>query len=140
MFGNNKDKNGKGGNPASKTFNQFGEGTFIEGEIRSESDIRLDGKVSGIIRSKSKVVVGSTGSVEGDIYCTNADISGKITGRIEVRELLFLKSTAVVEGDIIAAKLVVESGAVFNGTCQMGAKEEKKHGEKIRATLQKEAS
>jgi cytoskeletal protein CcmA (bactofilin family) len=44
-----------------------------------------------------------------------------VKGRIEVSELLVLKATAVIHGDIVAGKLVVESGAVFNGTCKMGA-------------------
>ncbi|HYD92533.1 MAG TPA: polymer-forming cytoskeletal protein [Flavobacterium sp.] len=135
MFGN---KNEKKGQPTSKTFNQFGEGTSIVGEIRSGSDIRLDGAVNGTIYSKSKVVLGVTGIVEGDIYCENADISGKVSGKVEIKGLLFLKSTAVVNGDIIASKIVVEAGARFNGTCSMNVKE-LKHGEQISATLKKEA-
>ena len=42
-------------------------------------------------------------------------------GKIEITELLVLKATAVINGDILTGKMVVEPGAVFNGTCKMGA-------------------
>lgn len=96
-------------------------GTKLEGDIQSDADIRLDGQMTGMITTKAKVVVGVSGTIEGDIECLSADISGTVTGRIDVRELLFLKSTAVVTGDITTSKLVVENGAKFNGSCQMNS-------------------
>ena len=119
MFGNS---NGKNGTTNSSSINLIGVGTYIEGEVKSDGDIRIDGKINGTVVSKSKVVIGSTGVVEGNIYCENADVSGKIQGNIEVAELLFLKKTSVLEGDITTGKLVVEGGAAFNGKCTMGQK------------------
>lgn len=100
--------------------NQIGQGTEISGEISANGDIRVDGKVTGNVRSKSKVVVGGTGVVEGNINCQNAYIDGRVTGNIEVTELLILSKTAHVMGDIMIKKLVVEEGAKFNGKCTMG--------------------
>ena len=51
----------------------------------------------------------------------NADVEGTINGNIEISEILCLKTTAVINGDISTNKLIVESGAVFNGGCKMGA-------------------
>ncbi|MGB0838649.1 MAG: bactofilin family protein [Chitinophagales bacterium] len=99
--------------------NHIGKGTFVDGEIECEGDIRIDGKLHGYLNSKSKVVIGDTGEIKGDIVCNNADISGHIEGTIKVREVLFLQSTAVIKGDIITQKLVIDSGAVFNGSCTM---------------------
>ena len=79
--------------------------------------------MKGTVTSKAKIVVGITGSIEGDLICENADISGKIFGSIEVNELLFMKSTSYLEGDITTTKFVVEAGAKFNGNCRMGVKE-----------------
>ncbi len=70
--------------------------------------------------SKSKVVVGTTGQVHGDIFCQNADISGGVKGKMTVADMLFLKTTAKINGDIITGKLVVEVGASFTGSCNMG--------------------
>ncbi|MFM7218107.1 MAG: polymer-forming cytoskeletal protein [Bacteroidota bacterium] len=105
---------------ASTSINLIGAGTVIEGDVRAVGDIRIDGTVFGHVHSKAKVVVGSTGVIEGDIHSQNADISGTVKGKLEVSELTFLKSSARVIGDIVTGKLVVEVGATFTGSCNMG--------------------
>jgi cytoskeletal protein CcmA (bactofilin family) len=119
--------------------NIIGTGTQIEGEIKTDSDIRVDGKVKGTITSKSKIVVGSTGIVDGDLICDTADVSGKIFGKVEVTDLLFLKASGYLEGDIVTGKLVVEAGARFTGSCKMGVKEMKPSEKSSSQQLQKEA-
>ena len=106
--------------PVGSSINLIGAGTVIEGDIRSNGDIRIDGAVYGHVISKAKVVIGTTGLVEGDVNCQNADVSGTIKGKSTVNELLFLKSTSKLSGDIVTGKLVVEVGASFTGTCNMG--------------------
>ncbi|HHZ65207.1 MAG TPA: polymer-forming cytoskeletal protein [Flavobacteriales bacterium] len=105
----------------SPSVNLIGAGTVIKGNIKSEGDIRIDGSLKGTIISKGKVVVGSTGEVEGEICCEYADISGTVKIKITVSEVLLLKPTAKLTGDIITNKLAIESGATFSGTCSMGA-------------------
>src|SRR3989442_311951 len=119
MFGKNDNStSGKAENATS--INLIGAGTVVEGDIKSNGDIRIDGTVYGSVSSKAKVVVGSTGNIEGDVNSQNADISGSIRGKINITELLFLKSTANMIGDIVTGKLVVEVGATFTGSCNMG--------------------
>jgi cytoskeletal protein CcmA (bactofilin family) len=105
--------------PETPSINLLGSGTEVTGDIRSNGDIRIDGTITGSINSSGKVVVGSTGRVEGEIFCMNADISGEVSARIKVSELLSLKSSARVVGDIITNKLAIEPGAVFTGACKM---------------------
>lgn len=145
MLGGKKD-NKKGANFGQTTgsANRFGSETIIQGEIKSNGDIRVDGKIIGTVVTKSKLVVGGTGSVEGDIHCKNATIEGVVVGRIEVDELLDLKKNANIQGDIITKKMVVEEGAVFNGTCSMGAKarmngESKAPREDLKSSITREA-
>jgi cytoskeletal protein CcmA (bactofilin family) len=102
------------------SINLIGAGTVIEGEVKSSGDIRIDGTVVGQVHSKSKIVIGNTGRVEGDLFCQNADISGTVQGKSNVQEMLFLKSNGNVKGDIHTGKLVVEVGASFTGNCNMG--------------------
>ena len=104
----------------SASINLIGAGTGIEGEVHSNGDIRVDGSITGAVHSKAKVVIGTTGLVEGNVTCQNADVSGTIKGNISVTETLFLKSTARINGDIYTSKLVVEVGASFTGNCNMG--------------------
>jgi cytoskeletal protein CcmA (bactofilin family) len=124
MFNNKSNKeNGpssKGNDAGSSSINLIGAGTVIEGDIRSNGDLRIDGSVFGHVFSKAKVVIGSTGVVEGDVNSQNADVSGTIKGKTNVSDLLFLKSSSKVIGDIVTGKLVVEVGATFTGSCNMG--------------------
>lgn len=105
----------------STSTNTIGKGTFLEGNIETYGNIRIEGKIKGDIKSKSKIALGHTSQVEGNILAQNADIEGEVVGKIEVAELLVLKSTSVVNGDIVTGKMVVEPGAVFNGSCKMGS-------------------
>ena len=94
-------------------------GTFITGDIQSNGNIRIDGTLNGTVYAGGKVILGSTGTVDGEIKCINADIEGKVTGTIQVKELLSFKATAVVSGEIYTGKLAIEPGARFTGTCRM---------------------
>ena len=100
--------------------NQLGPGTVISGDLRSESDIRIDGKVEGNVSTKSKLVIGSSAVIQGNAVCANGVIEGTINGNVEAGDLLILTKTALISGDISIKKLVVEEGARFNGRCTMG--------------------
>jgi len=117
MFNKTMAKNNTTDNPS---VNLIGAGTHIDGDITTNGDIRIDGTLTGSINVKGKLVVGNSGSIEGEIICQNADISGVIKGKIGVAELLSLKSSAKLTCDIITNKIAVEPGAVFSGSCSMG--------------------
>ncbi|ROT47483.1 bactofilin family protein [Candidatus Cardinium hertigii] len=102
--------------------NIIGQGSHLEGNISTTGNLRVEGKVTGGIQTKAKVVLSHTAQLQGNIVAQNAEIGGEVKGTIEVIELLVLKSTAVVWGDIIASKLVFEEGAYFDGKCKMGKK------------------
>ena len=105
----------------TQSINLIGNGTVIKGDIIANGDIRIDGTLQGSLNTKGKLVIGPSGSVEGEIICQNADVSGSIKAQIRVNELLALKSTAKLTGDIITNKLAIEPGAVFSGSCTMEA-------------------
>lgn len=98
-----------------------GAGTTLKGDITSQGDLRIDGTVIGNITSAAKIVVGSSGIVEGDIKGNQADITGRVSGTIRTVELLQLRGDCVVKGNLFAGKLQLEPSATFNGECHMGA-------------------
>ncbi len=110
----------KDNNSESPSVNLLGAGTIIEGNVKTNGDIRIDGTLIGSLTVKGKLVVGVSGSIDGEAICQNADVSGTIKGKIAVTELLSLKASAKLTGDIITNKLAVEPGAIFSGTCSMG--------------------
>ena len=103
------------------SINLIGNGTHITGDINSNGDVRIDGILKGNITTAGKLVVGTSGKIEGNIQCQNADVSGEIQGKITISEMLSLKSSAKILGDIITGKIAIEPNASFTGTCNMGA-------------------
>lgn len=125
MFNSNKTTKTTSSQNDNFSANTIQTGTVIEGHIKSEGSIRIDGVLNGSITTKAKLVIGKTGVITGDIYCENASIEGKVDGKIEVNDLLDLKSSAIITGDMYMAKLVVEPGALMNGSCNMDSKSKK---------------
>lgn len=105
----------------SSSINLIGNGTSITGDINSNGDVRIDGTLKGNLTISGKLVIGPSGSIEGNVICQNADISGEIHGKVTVTELLSLKASAKLLGDIVTGKISIEPNATFTGTCNMGA-------------------
>jgi len=99
--------------------NRIEKNTRIKGDIISEADFRIDGKLDGNVKTSGKVVIGKDGYIHGKVECVNADIEGSFNGELMVTELLSLKSSAVIEGVVSVSKLAVEPGATFNASCTM---------------------
>ncbi|MCD6333592.1 MAG: polymer-forming cytoskeletal protein [Bacteroidales bacterium] len=103
----------------SNAVNLISTGTRFTGDVFSSSGFRIDGTLVGKMNIKGKVVVGSSGRIEGDVFCQTIEISGTILGNIQVAEMASLKSSSRVKGEIITRKLAIEPGAIFTGTCKM---------------------
>ena len=102
--------------------NRIEKNTKIKGDIVSEADFRIDGKLDGNVKTSGKVVIGKGGYIHGKVQCVNADIEGSFNGELQVSELLSLKASAVIEGTVSVNKLAVEPGATFNASCSMKTK------------------
>jgi cytoskeletal protein CcmA (bactofilin family) len=117
--------------------NILNSGTKINGDLSSEGDLRIDGSVKGNIEVKTKLVLGVSSQVLGNVKAQNCDISGLVTGNIEVSDLLSIKASAKIQGDIACGKLVIESGAIFNGKSSMSAEISNSFGENRNGKLPK---
>jgi cytoskeletal protein CcmA (bactofilin family) len=102
------------------SLNSIVQGTEIEGTIKANSDIRVDGTIKGKLFCDAKVIIGPTGSVNGEIRCQNAVVEGSFDGIISVKELLNIRETARIIGEISYGKLIVQPGGVIDGTISMG--------------------
>lgn len=98
---------------------RIAEGVVIKGDIKSRSDIRVDGQIDGTISSEGRIVVGETANLTGKLFCNDIDFWGRMDGDLFVRDVLSIKGTAVINGNIHVRKLQVEMGAQINGSCHM---------------------
>jgi len=87
--------------PSPNAFNTLAVGTVIDGNVSSASDIRVDGSIFGNLTCDSKVIIGPSGIIEGDVSCASAHIEGKYKGKLTVADVLNIRENAVVTGDII---------------------------------------
>ncbi len=95
------------------------EGSKIVGDFIAESNVRIDGEIQGNVSSSSKIVIGPTGFIKGNLVCADADVEGRIEGILKVENLLSLRSKARVSGEITTGKIQIEEGAEFSGQCKM---------------------
>ncbi|QQS40751.1 MAG: polymer-forming cytoskeletal protein [Acidobacteriota bacterium] len=97
-----------------------GHGTVLTGETYFHSMLRVDGQLTGKVASEDgMLIIGSTGQVDADISVASATISGAVNGDITVTEKLELGRTARVVGNIKTPRLLIEDGAILEGSCSM---------------------
>jgi len=99
--------------------NRIVEGTLVEGSIRSEGSIRIDGHFVGDIHTTGRLVIGLTGRVEGNVDCHDCESQGVVTGNLRVVGLLALKESSGVYGEIRYGRMAVEAGARIEGMCKL---------------------
>ncbi len=130
MFNSNKPKESKSSSivpqSTSHSLNSIVEGTIVEGDVKTQNDIRIDGALVGTLDCQGRVIIGPKGKIEGDIQCSNALIEGSFNGLLSVSDTLTVNESAKIAGDINTDKLIVHSGAVFNVACNMGVKSKQK--------------
>jgi cytoskeletal protein CcmA (bactofilin family) len=149
MFGGkekNKNTNSASSPIALNALNSLVQGTEIQGKVSAKSDIRIDGTIKGSLDCASKVIIGPSGYIEGQINCENAVIEGRFEGTLNVKGLLNVRKSAIINGEITTSKLIVEAGAIFNVNCHMGSEQNATNARQISAKdskvskLAKEAS
>jgi len=102
----------------------IGKGTRIEGTLTVEGATRIDGYVSGKIISNDVVTIGPEGEVNAEIKAKAIILGGRVQGNLEASEKIELQTKSELKGDLVAKSLLVEHGAVFQGSSNMLAKAE----------------
>ncbi len=91
----------------------------FSGEVCFKSLLRIDGHFSGAVTSSDGTLIVSTGAEVTDarIKVAIAKINGTVEGDIHATKELVLGRTANVTGKLSAPALIVEEGALLNGSC-----------------------
>lgn len=96
-----------------------GKGSSLEGTLKVENSVRVDGRIKGHITTTESLVIGKEGEIEGEIIVKNAIIGGRVRGKISATGKVVLEAKAFFQGEMKTARLVIEDGAVFDGRCSM---------------------
>lgn len=99
----------------------------IEGELKSQGNIKIDGIISGQVHTSQDLLIGPNAQIDADLIAINATIAGVVKGNITVKGSLVILETGKVIGNVSCASLGIREGAYFSGACKMV---EPKPGEK----------
>ena len=87
----------------------------LVGEIISEDNIRLRGRVEGNVSTSGSVVIEPQGSIRGDITAENLIVEGSIEGKVVVARKFELRPTGRMRGDIRASIVAIAEDSFLQG-------------------------
>ena len=98
----------------------IGSSIQINGDLRGDEDLRIEGKVSGTVELKNSVLtIGKEGKVKADVYAKAIAVDGETKGDLYATERVSVHVNARVQGNIIAPRVSIEEGAHFKGSIEM---------------------
>src|SRR5919202_1583881 len=97
-----------------------GNGTTLTGEANFKGMLRVEGGLSGRVSSQDGTLIVSTnGRVDANVEVAVAQIFGTVNGDITASKRIEMGRVAKVTGNIQTPALVIENGAIFEGSCRM---------------------
>ena len=98
----------------------IGERITIEGNIRGEENLAIEGAMKGNIEmGKHDFSIGPNGRIDGEIHAQNVTINGQFKGTIKASGKVAVTKKADFNGEIKAKSFSVEDGAYFKGVVEL---------------------
>lgn len=98
----------------------IGRSIHINGDLRGEEDLRIEGDVNGTIQLKgNSLTIGKEGRIHADIYAKSIIVDGLVEGDLYGAERVGIRKNAQVRGNITAPRVSLEEGAKFKGSIEM---------------------
>lgn len=97
----------------------IGKNTTLTGDIECSGSLRIDGSVTGDIKTDGDVLLGKDGIIKGKTEAVNVHLSGTVEGNIRATGILRILSSAKLFGDVEVKSFVADEGAIFHGSCKM---------------------
>jgi len=97
----------------------IGKTLTIDGEIKSDEDVFVQGRLNGQVNISKALIVGKDGFVNAEIKARTVKIYGKVEGNIDASYKVEIVPEGKLFGDIKAPKFVIEEGAIFRGNVSM---------------------
>ena len=95
------------------------QGVKVEGKLESTGTFRIDSTMKGTLVSEETLILGEHATVEGEIHGNYVIIAGRFDGVIRAKGRVEIQTKAIVTGEVHAPCVLIEPGAVFDGSCHM---------------------
>lgn len=107
----------------------FGKSIVFKGDLSGDEDLEIEGRVEGTVKLPNhQVTIGAHGRVTAQVEAKNVVVIGHVSGNVTAGERVEVQASGVVDGDIQAPRLLIQEGAVVNGSIQMGSAASKSAG------------
>ncbi len=104
----------------------IGKDTTLETAIlKSKSSVQINGILNGDADIEGSLVVGQGGRVIGNLKANFILVAGEIQGNVTAIEQLHITKTAAINGDIACKSIIIDDGAMVNGSCKMSVPQTK---------------
>lgn len=107
----------------------IGKSITIKGDLSGNEDLQIDGTVEGRIDlPNNQLTIGAEGRVKAEVHAKAVVVIGHVTGNLAAADRIQVEATGIVDGDVKAPRLVIQEGAMLNGSVEMssGAKSSSK--------------
>ncbi|MCU0276341.1 MAG: polymer-forming cytoskeletal protein [Acidobacteria bacterium] len=98
----------------------------IKGEVYSEDEMLIEGRIQGTITVKNRLTIGSNGDVEAEIDAREVIIKGKVTGNVRGSQRVEIVPAGTLHGNILAPRVVIADSGFFEGNIEMRPRDEKR--------------
>jgi cytoskeletal protein CcmA (bactofilin family) len=106
--------------PVSREAAVIGPSIHIDGDVRGEEDLLIEGEVSGTVNLKNNsLTIGPQGKVTADVYAHSIYVDGYLEGDLFGSERVHIRKSAQVKGNVTSPRVSVEDGAKFKGAIEM---------------------
>lgn len=95
--------------------------TSVDGTLETEHDLRVEGRVSGVLRCEGVLYVAPGAEINADVTATDAIVEGLLEGSIACAGRLEIRPTGVIRAGVNTHRLVIHEGAVLEGRLDMAA-------------------
>jgi len=120
----------------------LGPEAIFEGKLVFKGSVKIEGCFKGDIISEDTLVIGEKAEVKSQLQVGTLIVDGTFYGNVRASILVELRKTGKFHGTISSPSLIIEQGAKFEGSCQMGqiSSNEEKLIDKQSQEAKKEAS
>jgi cytoskeletal protein CcmA (bactofilin family) len=105
---------------ASREAAVIGPSIHIDGDLRGEEDLLIEGEVNGTVQLKNNsLTIGTQGKVRADVYAHSIHVEGFMEGDLYGSERVNIRKSAQLRGNITSPRVSLEDGARFKGSIEM---------------------
>lgn len=94
-------------------------GCSFDGKIVFDGTVQINGEFTGEITSEGTLVIGQEARVSGVVKVDTLICYGTVNGKVEAKNRIEVHVPSVITADISTKSLVIEDGALFQGSCNM---------------------